>query len=202
MVGFEHAAVVGREDGVSPHDILESLIDPRHVAFQAPISCRAGEVMRMSPAGVLGDEFLVTLQADRLVLGPSPGPPRSDRLMRVVAVDALQLRVTPSASCVGVLDRIPRPHPGSEFRPRPGVTAATGPVEIRVSPARLEPLSRRLGQQVRTFRGKFRQLFRVRCVTTTPQVTGFAADPQSDAEFPGIHSGKHPPQYLQLFFAD
>jgi len=202
VIGLEHPGVGRRKNRVGPHHVLQTLVDPRHVALQTTVTGRAGGVASVSGPSRLGSEPLVTPQADRLILGPGPRPAAADTLVRVVAVDALQLRIARSTGRVGVLDRIPRPHPRGKLGPRPRVATAAGPVHVRVVAARVDLRSRGLGEQVRTAGSKPGQLSRILGVTPTAQVTCLATDPQRDAVLSSIHAGQLATQLLQLLLAD
>lgn len=107
MVGFKHLRVGRREDRMRSNNILNPFVDVRHVTVHASISRATCGVMRVRLTHQRLVELLVAAKARDVVLFGGLRPNFPSRLVRIMAVDAVQLAVTGAFGCIGVFSRIP-----------------------------------------------------------------------------------------------
>src|SRR5262245_51935401 len=100
--------------------------------------------------------------------------------MRIMTIDALELRVTTAVQRVGILHRIPRGHASGERRPAADVTATARPIDIGLCSPVLNLSFLAFDRKIGTRRNElWRNLARAVQVNLGAQVARFATDAQS-----------------------
>src|SRR5262249_49599973 len=92
-------------------------------------------VMRMRDERLGRLELLMALHAVVVVLRRRFRPTGAQCFVRVVALDASELRIARPARGIGILGRVPRGHAGGELRAFARMASAAGPIDIGVRPA-------------------------------------------------------------------
>src|SRR5262245_26999497 len=104
--------------------------------------------------------------------------------MRIMTVDAAQLRIATAAHRIGVLHRVPRRHAGRILWTSPRVAAPARPIDVFVSPSKIERSTLVLGIEVGAAWEEFgRNLAAAFNVLATAQMASFAAYAEAHSVF-------------------
>ena len=114
-------------------DILQTLIDSRHMAVHATAADTVEFVMGMRGERFLVPKFAVALQAFRVVTRRTCRPLWSDRTVWIVTINTLEFRITTPTRRVREFGLIPSGHSRRKLGTIASMTPATNPIEIVVS---------------------------------------------------------------------